>query len=54
MALLDMLKSLTGSSEETEYTYECGECDQQFTSTEAHPRNETCPACGSDRIHSSL
>jgi DNA-directed RNA polymerase subunit RPC12/RpoP len=40
-------EALSGGSTDVQYRYQCGDCDEVFTSTEQSGVN--CPACGEER-----
>ncbi|WP_254536935.1 hypothetical protein [Halomarina litorea] len=50
MSILERVKSAVGAGSETEFTYNCRDCDATFESTESHMGEVACPYCESRDI----
>ncbi|MFB6183170.1 MAG: zinc ribbon domain-containing protein [Haloarculaceae archaeon] len=53
MGVIETFKSLVSGGEQT-YSYECRDCGRAFESSANHPRDATCPGCGSDDVRTSI
>lgn len=51
MSLVTKIRDVIGDSDEREFTYQCGSCENLFTSTTADMGELKCPGCGKNRVH---
>lgn len=50
MSILERVKSAVGAGSETEFAYNCRECDATFDSAESHMGEVSCPYCESTNV----
>ncbi|WP_227379788.1 DUF5816 domain-containing protein [Haladaptatus halobius] len=50
MGVLDQLKTVLGTKEESRYGYRCMNCQNTFKSREEHMARVSCQMCGSNNV----